>query len=192
MIKKLIDKIKGLKPIHYVVIFFGIVLYLGAMVGVVNYQKSHRGETPTLEITTPVEGDIYYTDDVLIQGKSLVGAEISVGDIKTKTAEDGSFKLSAPLTTGQNTLTIIAKANGQKVEKKVTVDRAENAPVIEKKPAKPTAKATPKVTSNQKVTATKLNNSGPEGFWVLEAGLVSAAGAAWQVSRQKLQSTRKK
>ncbi len=181
----MLEKLKALKPIHWVAIFFGIAIYIGATIGVIDYQKSHKSTTPKLEITSPVEGEVYKTKTVSVQGLTNAKATVSSGDYKTSAKEDGTFELNLPLEVGENTFVIVAESSGVKNESEITVSREAVKTV-----AKPTKSDSQKSASKEAKSA-RLNNSGPESFWLLEAGVFSAAVAAYQVSREKLRSTKR-
>ena len=166
-------------------IFLGIVLYIGAMVGIVSYRASQKTNPPMLEVLYPVEGDVYSTEDVLVQGKSDKDATISVGEAKSIADNEGSFSFVVPIEVGENALKIVATKNDLSTEKVVNVTREAVA-------SKPTAPKSSKNTIKITKTADKLNTSGPESFWIIEAGSLSAAAVAFSMSRNKLQKTRKK
>lgn len=183
---KIVTKFKSLKPIHYVVIFFGIVLYFGAMIGILNYRGSNTSNPPKLEIKSPIEGDVYSTKDTVIVGETDPDAEITVGSTKSFADNKGVFSFVAPLEEGVNVLRVIATRGDQKIEKTITVKRTVSEPVIEEqKPIQETGYI-PKYTNKG------LNNSGPESFWLFEAGALSAAGVAFSMSRNRLQRVSKK
>lgn len=185
MQNKLFTKAKSLKPIHYLVIFLGVVLYVGAMVGIVSYRASQKINPPMLEVLYPVEGDIYSTEDVLVQGKSDKDVTISVGETKSISDNEGNFSFVTPIVVGKNALKIIATKNDLSTEKVVNVTREATV-------TKPTVPSkSDSVVKNTK-TAEKLNTSGPESFWLVEAGSLSAVAVAFSMSRQKLQRARRK
>jgi hypothetical protein len=179
---KIIEKFKKLKPIHYLVIFLGIIIYFGAIIGIVNYQSNKQKEPPVLEVTAPKDGEIYSTKDVLVEGTTDSGAEISINSIVADVDKNGAFSTVLPLNLGANSISVVSTKGSLTTEKNISVSRINPEPQVKKKPT-------------QKKTvafSAKLNNSGPETLWVFEIGSFSAAAVAWQMSRNKLKMVQKK
>lgn len=174
MQKKLLGKIKELKPIHYIVIFLVAVIYIGAVIGIVNYRANRVATPPKLEIFTPIEGDTYQSENAKVEGTAAPRAKVTVNGTEVKADKDGKYTTTVPLSAGQNTVSVKVSEGKLVTEKRVTINRLEPEPVV------------PEVAPTPVVTAQRLNNSGPESFWLLEVGTLTAAGAAWQTSRKRL------
>lgn len=168
---KIIEKVKSLKPIHYLVIFLGVIIYIGIIIGVVNYRANRVVTPPRLDIITPVEGDTYSSDKVLIQGQTDPRETLIINDQKVKADKEGEYSAEVPLQLGENSIRFEVTKGKLKTEKIINVKRVN--PVAEK----------PRVVAENG----ELNNSGPETLWVFEAGMLAAAGAAYQTSKKRLE-----
>lgn len=193
------NKLKKLKPIHYGIIFLCLVLYIGAMVGVINYQQNKVATPPKLELIAPKDGETYTTQVVTVRGTTEPGATVRISGWEVEVASDGSFSLDAELKDDRNEIKVVAQKSGQKTTQSLTIEKNVDTPVLEpvepgtvKKQAAtatPTTSAanTPDTKTSQKNSQTQsLNDSGPETLWLMEAGILAAAGSAWQISRRKL------
>lgn len=175
MQKRLLGKLKKLQPIHYIVIFLIAVIYVGATIGVINYRANREVMPPKLEIINPIEGDSYSSDSVQIQGTTAPRAKVFVNNTEVRADKDGRYSTTMPLSIGQNTFKVRVTKGKLTTEKIVTVNRVVPEPIVQE------------TIPSSAITGHKLNNSGPESFWLLEAGTLTAAGAAWQTSRKRLQ-----
>jgi ribosomal 50S subunit-recycling heat shock protein len=174
MQKKIRGKIKRLRPLHYIVIFLILVIYIGAVIGIINYRAGRVVNPPKLEISSPVDGDTYSTDSIVIQGDAAPRAKVNINGQEVQADKDGKYSATLPLSVGQNTFSIKTIKGKLSTEKKVTVNRVAPEPVVQKTEQPPV------------ITNGELNNSGPETLWFLEAGSLAAVGAAWQTSRKRL------
>lgn len=176
MKKKIFGKFKSLKPIHYFVIFICLVIYAGAVVGIINYRANRVVLPPKLEISSPASGESVTADSIQIQGYASPRAEVRINDVETKADKEGKYTISMPLSLGENTFRVLTAKGKLTSERTVMVTRVKPVPI-----AKDPIASTPK--------ASKLNNSGPETLWLLEAGSIAAAGAAWGASRKQLKKS---
>lgn len=156
-------------------LFLAVVIYIGILIGIANYRDDRVVTPPRLDIITPVEGDTFSSDKILVQGKADPRATVIINGQKVKADKEGKYSAEVPLQLGENPVRFEVTKGKLKTEKLVNVSRVN--PIVE--PA-------PQVTSQE-----KLNNSGPETFWVLEAATMAAAGAAYQTSRKRLQQSLK-
>lgn len=175
MKKKITDRLRKLKPAHYLLIFVGIVIYIGIIIGVVNYRDNKVVNPPKLEIVTPVSGDTYSSESVLIQGQTEPRAVVKVTDKEVRADKDGKYSVTLPLAMGSNSFKLSVTKRKLTTEKVVTVSRVAPEPVAETRP---------------QVRQGNLNNSGPETFWLLETSLLAASGAAYQVSKKRLKESK--
>lgn len=170
---KIIEKVKSLKPIHYLAIFLAVVVYIGILIGIANYRDNRTTTPPRLDIISPVEGDTFSSDKILAQGKADPRATVVINGQKVKADKEGKYSAEVPLQLGENSIKFEVTKDDLKMEKFINVNRVN-----------PVAKKVRTVAPNE-----KLNNSGPETFWALEAAIMAAAGAAYQTSKKRLQQS---
>jgi hypothetical protein len=96
--------------IIFITIFFGYLF--------LQYQSITGA--PMLIVTKPLEGEIIYTENVDITGKTDADAVISINNQKVALMENGQFKFTSSMTPGINTIIIESTGNNGK---KKTVTR---------------------------------------------------------------------
>jgi hypothetical protein len=165
------ERFRRLRPIHYLLLFLALVLYIGIIVGIVNYRNNRVVTPPRLDIVTPVEGDTYSSENVLAQGQTDPKLTVTVLDQKVKADKDGKFSVQIPLKLGQNSFKFSVKKDDLTTEETVNIVRVAPEPAVV-----PPVKVT---------SSNELNNTGPESFWLLEAALLAASGAAYQTTRRR-------
>lgn len=180
---ELIQKIKEMSPLQLIFPFVIFVIFLGTIIGIVRYQNANKqNKTPIIEVTTPADGAVVDVSQVVVQGKTTPGNTVSLGGKNLELDRKGNFKTEAPLSYGENRILITVKnKSGIATEKILRVDR-------KGQPA-PVSQPNTKETTVGKSQNESLSKSGPENFWIPEALLISAVGAAWVMSRKKLENT---
>jgi hypothetical protein len=164
---------KEFDPKSLVVPLIVLLVILGTIWGVINYYRGRDAAVaPSIQVTTPVDGETYESEQITVQGKTddrnitikIEGKEVAV-------ARDGAFSTEVPLREGENSIGIIAQTKaGERVEKTLTVFRKVESPATGDVPG----------------AGVDLTQTGPESFWIPEATLLSAAAASWYGSRKKL------
>lgn len=187
------EKIKSIEPKKLILPVIILILFIGTIIGIINYQqKAKQEKAPKIEISKPQQNAILDDAQIVVEGKTSPGAKVSV-DSKEATADSkGQFALEAPLKEGENNLNITAVSkDGKKSTSTLKVVRATKQPA---QPApstsQPQAVAQPQPVAE--VADSNLSSSGPENFWIPEAMSLSAIGAAWAMSRKKFSEAIKK
>lgn len=76
----------------------------------------------SLSISTPKSGVTVSTATLAVNGKTVAGADVSVGDLEVKADASGNFSATVTLDEGENILTVVAvDANGDSAEQELTV-----------------------------------------------------------------------
>jgi hypothetical protein len=163
------------------------VLFLGATVGIINYQnKAKLKKAPEIEISKPVDGLTTEDAQIVLEGKTQTGATVLVNEKEVTVDNKGQFASEVALAEGTNQINIVVTNKaGVKSEKQVNIMRgtvAVSAPAAV--PSIPTPVTATSV--NQPSQSTHLNSAGPETFWALESLTLSGIGAAWALSRRNL------
>lgn len=158
-----------------------LLIVAGTIWGIINYFNNRKTTVePTVELTTPVDGESYDTEKITVQGKTnSTKVEVSINGNNVSVAKDGAFSTEVPLKSGTNTIGIVATTtDGKKAERNVTVYR-KDASVVNDTSVNPTAGA-------------DLSNSGPETLWIPEASMLALAAAGYYGSKKRLKETIKK
>jgi hypothetical protein len=153
-----------------------LLVLLGVVWGIYNYYNNRSDVVdPTIEITTPVDGETYDSEKITVQGKANTNnLDLTVTGESVDVAKDGSFSTEVPLREGENLIGIVAKgSSGKTAERNITVFKRIEPPVANDVPS----------------TGADLSQTGPESFWIPEITLLSAAGASYYGSRKKLKQT---
>lgn len=76
----------------------------------------------TLTISSPQDNSTVSSSSIMIVGKTVANAEVSVNDIDTKADGNGNFSATVSLDEGDNTVTVVANdLNGNYTEKELTL-----------------------------------------------------------------------
>src|SRR3972149_3025972 len=82
-----------------------LILVIGAIIGISNYQESRR--EPKVEITEPKEGVETESEEVTIKGKTdNKNDEVLINGQSAEVSNDGSFQAKVSLTEGDNMILI--------------------------------------------------------------------------------------
>lgn len=157
-----------------------LLVVAGTIWGIINYIGNRREAVdPTIDITSPVDGENYDTNQVTVQGKaSTDDVNITVNGKEAEVQKDGGFSAQVPLAEGSNVIAITAESKSGKIaEKKITVFK-KAAPVAQV-PTNPSA-------------GPDLSNSGPETLWIPEASLLALSAAGYYGTKKRLRQTIKK
>jgi len=176
MVSKFTERLKSLELKHYLIIVGAIIVFVGILIGIFNYRQNRL--TFEIVIENPKEGETYYSDSVILDGMTEPGAKIMVENLETVADNTGYFVAEIPLNDKENVFVVKAEKNGINTEKTITVIKGEFEEPIAKMP---------KTTDESQYE--RLNNSGPETFWLGELALVSGSGMLWRASRKKLNRT---
>lgn len=75
-----------------------------------------------LEITSPEDGSTVADESLLVQGKTLVKAEVFVNEIEAKADANGNFSVKIGLDEGENLINILVNdLDGSYIEKQISV-----------------------------------------------------------------------
>jgi hypothetical protein len=183
------DRVKNIQPIQIIVPAVILVLFIGTIVGIVNYrQRARREQNPKIEITSPQDGQIFEEAQIVVEGTTYPNTKIAVNAKEVGVDNTGKFAMEVPLNDGLNEITITAESTiGKKTEAKRVITRTVVAPIVAQASPETTATVVAKTAQSQ-----KLNSSGPESFWIPEILSLSGVGSAWYMSRKNLKKALKK
>lgn len=192
------NRLASIQPKQLVLPLIIFILFVGSVVGVINYQKKvKQNAAPTVEITKPAEGAVLEEAQIVVEGNTSPDINVSVNEKEVKSDSKGHFAGEVALEPGENTLTVIAvNANDKEtvVERKVTRGAKQATPAT---PA-PAAEAGEEVATEETPQAAQptagagLSSAGPETLWIPEITALSMAGAGWYASRKKLAKSLRK
>lgn len=185
------DRVKKIKPKDLIVPSVLCVLFLGAAIGIINYQqKARKNSAPEIEITKPTDAQSVTDAQVVLEGKTQVGNKVTVNGNEVTVDKKGQFASEVPLNEGNNQIKVTAEsAGGKKNEKDISVTRTGAAATTTAQPTENASPAAPEAVAT--TIPTNLNSSGPESFWLPEALSLSGVGAAWILSKKKLKKVLK-
>lgn len=175
------ERVRALKPGQVIWPLIIVLVLLGVIVGVYNYQKNiSANKVPTVEIASPSDNATVTSATTKITGSVEKGAKVTIKDKEVPVDEAGSFTYNVPLSPGLNNITIVVTGDNGKstiTSRRVTY----NVPQPINKPI-----------AQNKAVAGKLSTSGPENFWIPEAGLIAAAIVGYSMTKKELQKTLRK
>lgn len=183
----IVDRLKVIKPKQLIVPVVIVVLFIGTIIGIINYQqRTRREQNPKLEITGIADGQIYEEAQIVLEGNTYFGTKVFVNDKETPVDKNGKFRVEVPLKEGLNEVKVVAESViGKKTEVKKVVTRSYEKPEV--------VAGTPASSAQAQATAPQqLDSSGPENFWIPEILSMSGVLAAWQMSRKKLKQAIRK
>ena len=188
------NKLGSIQPKQLVLPLIIFILFVGSVIGVINYQKKAKEQSaPKLEITKPAEGAAVSEAQIVVEGKTSPDITVAVNEKEVKSDSKGQFAAEVPLEEGENTITIIAVNSAEKetvVEKKVTKGAKQAAPATEEGEEIAVEEAEPQTV--QPTAGADLSSSGPETLWLGESALLSISGIGYWVSRKRLTKSLRK
>lgn len=168
------ERISGLEPRQIILPLILLLIFIGTVFGIINYQRRVKEQaTPTIQVTRPEEGTSTKDAQIVVEGKTSSGATVRVNEKDAGMDAEGNFAAEVPLEAGENNITIVSTGTNGKTS------------IITRKIVREVA-VEPNAGPNQTVNEEKLSSSGPEEWWLLGSGTLSSAAAAWYYSRKKL------
>lgn len=188
--EKFTDKLREIDPKKLILPVVFLIVFIGTVIGIINYQQKVRSQkNPTIEITKPGEGTILEDAQIVFEGKTTPDANVKVDGKEVTADSKGQFAAEVPLSEGENNISIaVTTKEGKEATATRKIVRASKQPepvVQQTQAAQPQAEVLP-------ATESDLSSAGPENFWIPEASVLSAIGAAWAMSRKKLSKAFKK
>lgn len=165
------------------VTFLVLIMLSGAIYGIYNFQKNNAlKKEPTLEIYKPNDGQEVSGAQIVLEGKTNSSRnKVFVNGQNIAIDKKGNFATEISLKEGENIIFIEAS---NPYKKKITIERK----IIRIIPSPVNAyKGSDYIYSNG-----KLNNSGPENFWLPETALLAAAATAFIGTKGELSRIRRK
>lgn len=166
------ERLSSLEPRQIFLPLILLIILVGTIYGIINYQKRVKEErTPTVQVTRPEEGAVTKDSKIVVEGKTSTDASVRVNNNEASLDNEGNFVSEVNLESGDNTITVVSTGpNG----KTAIVTR------------KVTREAVVEPTAGPAVDPGKLSASGPEDIWLLGSGILSGATAAWYFTRKRL------
>jgi hypothetical protein len=171
------ERIQLLTPGQVIWPLIIILIVLGVIVGIVNYQKNvTANKVPAVAISTPADNTTVTENTVILSGTVDEDTKVVVNNKAVPVDKSGKYSAKLTLAPGSNRVTIVATGKNGK-SKIVTRQVTREVPVaINSAPASQAPQA----------VAGSLTSSGPENFWIPEAALFAAAVVGWFMTKQNL------
>lgn len=106
--------------------FAGILILAGALGGYVWWQARAMRTTPTLEVTSPEDGERLERPSVTVRGRTVPEAYVSVNGRDAAVDSGGVFELMLDVRRGTTVIAVIARrrrGNETRIERRVVYDR---------------------------------------------------------------------
>lgn len=169
-----------------------LFLFIGGIIGIVNWQKSRQETAPqgsTITVNLP-EGESQSTEkELTITGKVENDRDVFINDEEVKVERDGNFSKIVGLNEGDNKIVIKEKKDGQDVsvvERNVKYAPVASQPAPQTGPEAQPAPASP-APQGMSQTPQDLATSGPEDFIpIIGAGGIVIAVAYYLKSKKQL------
>ncbi len=177
-----------------------LIIFIGVIIGVVNWQRSRTEQDPTLSVNLPEEVIETLQEEATIDGETDRGNKVWINNESIQVSTDGKFSVVKDLKPGLNEFEIKAETKGGKsvstkrtISQIRTVETTTTIPVSETSSLEtPSALETPE----ENVIAgpaEDLTSSGPEDYLFPIAGLISIIWTLrfWTNSRKSVSNSLK-
>lgn len=174
-----------------------LIVFVGVIIGVINWQRSKTEEEPSLTVNLPEEITETVQEEVTIDGKTDEGNKLWINNEPVEVGDDGNFSSVKELAPGENQFEIKAETKGGKsLSTSRMIKRTSD---IEMTTTTMIAAETPVDTPEQIATAgpvatEPLATSGPEDYLIPVFGLLAFIYAVryWGRSRKSIRDALKK
>ena len=169
-----------------------LFVFIGGIIGIVNWQKSKQEEAPVVEeftVNLP-EGEIQSEQkEIIVSGNANEADQVFINGSEVKIDSDGVYTKAVVLNEGKNTITIQSKKDGEEtafVERTVTYTLATPASETTSVPVE--GQPVPSVPAPVSPTSSSLAASGPEEVIIpiIGFGGVIATVAYYTKSKKQL------
>lgn len=176
---KLSEKLKELKPKHFLVLFVSFIVFFGAILGIYNYRQEQI-RPAEIRITSPAQGgERIQAEKITVAGETKGNRKVVVSGIETRSGGDGRFSVDVPLVVGENKITIEV-ADGREHGTATIIVFREEAPLP------------PVVPVNEEVPAqASLSQTGPELIFFSQVALVLGSFLVYLMMRNRLFNPKK-
>jgi hypothetical protein len=169
------ERIKVLKPAQVIWPLVILLVLMGVIVGIMNYQKTvTANKVPEVKIVTPSDNTTVTDPDLTLTGTVEKSTKITINNKTIPVDKAGSFSAKLSLAPGSNTVTVVATGKNGKSK------------IVTKKITREVPVAITETTPAPQAVAGNLTSSGPESFWIPEAALIAAAAVGWFMTKQSL------
>ena len=178
------ERLKGLKPKHFLVLFLVFILFFGIALGIYNYRQDQIRPSE-IRITSPAQGgERVEAEKITVAGETRGNRKVVVGGIETRSDRDGRFRVEAPLLVGSNEIKIEVSEGLEYSSATVVVVREERA-------VAPAPITDIPVVDAPKPQAPVLSQTGSEYIFFAQVALILGSFLVYMIMRKRFRNPQK-